>query len=123
MQLTARSALLAVALCACAFATVADEIRLKDGKKLYGVIVAYEDNMFKIKTDYGFVLVEKDKIASINHKPLPPRALRDLEQVASLPILAQRSQNSRTSLSVPRGQRHQTQVKSRLQRSNQRCPL
>lgn len=43
----------------------ADEIRLKDGKKLYGVIVAYEDNMFKVKTDYGYVLVEKDKIASI----------------------------------------------------------
>jgi len=45
--------------------TRADEIRLKDGKKLYGVIVAYEDNMFKVKTDFGFVLVEKDKIASI----------------------------------------------------------
>src|SRR3984957_19717519 len=43
----------------------ADEIRLKDGQKLYGVIVAYEDNMFRIKTDFGFVLVEKDKIASI----------------------------------------------------------
>jgi hypothetical protein len=43
----------------------ADEIRLKDGKKLYGVIVAYEENMFKVKTDFGFVLVEKDKIASI----------------------------------------------------------
>lgn len=43
----------------------ADEIRLKDGKKLYGVIVAYEDNMFKVKTDYGYVLVEKDKIAAI----------------------------------------------------------
>ncbi len=65
MQLPARSALLAAALCACASATIADEIRLKDGKKLYGVIVAYEDNMFKVKTDYGFVLVEKDKIASI----------------------------------------------------------
>jgi hypothetical protein len=43
----------------------ADEIRLKDGKKLYGVIVAYDDNMFKVKTDFGYVLVEKDKIASI----------------------------------------------------------
>jgi hypothetical protein len=42
-----------------------DEIRLKDGQKLYGVIVAYEDNMFKVKTDFGFVLVEKDKIAAI----------------------------------------------------------
>jgi hypothetical protein len=42
-----------------------DEIRLKDGKKLYGVIVGYEDNMFKVKTDFGYVLVEKDKIAQI----------------------------------------------------------
>src|SRR2546427_12841278 len=65
MKLPARSALLAAALCACACATVADEIQLKDGKKLYGVIVAYEDNMFKVKTDFGFVLVEKDKILKI----------------------------------------------------------
>ena len=48
-----------------AIPALADEIRLKDGKKLYGVIVAYEDNMFKVKTDYGYVLVEKDKIAAI----------------------------------------------------------
>src|ERR1700680_1853437 len=56
---------LVVALCGTAFVARADEIRLKDGKKLYGVIVAYEDNMFKVKTDFGYVLVEKDKIASI----------------------------------------------------------
>jgi hypothetical protein len=54
-----------LALSALAYSALADEIRLKDGKKLYGVIVAYEDNMFKVKTDYGYVLVEKDKIASI----------------------------------------------------------
>ncbi len=58
-------AALVMALCATAAVAQADEIRLKDGKKLYGVIVAYEDNMFKVKTDYGYVLVEKDKIASI----------------------------------------------------------
>ena len=55
----------ALALSAVAIPARADEIRLKDGKKLYGVIVAYEDNMFKVKTDFGYVLVEKDKIASI----------------------------------------------------------
>lgn len=54
-----------LALSALAYSTRADEIRLKDGKKLYGVIVAYEENMFKVKTEYGYVLVEKDKIASI----------------------------------------------------------
>jgi hypothetical protein len=54
----------------------ADEIRLKDGKKLYGVIVAYEENMFKVKTEFGYVLVEKDKIASIipTAPPAPPES-------------------------------------------------
>lgn len=59
---------LLAAICGVSLAAIpvsADEIRLKDGKKLYGVIVAYEANMFKVKTDFGYVLVEKDKIASI----------------------------------------------------------
>ncbi len=56
---------LLIAACGIARTARADEIRLKDGKKLYGVIVAYEDNMFRVKTDFGYVLVEKDKIASI----------------------------------------------------------
>jgi hypothetical protein len=55
----------ALAFCVIALPARADEIRLKDGRKLYGVIVAYEDNMFKIKTDFGYELIEKDKIASI----------------------------------------------------------
>jgi hypothetical protein len=58
-------AILASAMSLAAVFARADEIRLKDGKKLYGVIVAYDDNMFKVKTDFGYVLVEKDKIASI----------------------------------------------------------
>lgn len=61
------AALLSVGVFAGIFQTTAraDEIHLKDGKRLHGVIVAYEDNMFKVKTDFGYVLVEKDKIASI----------------------------------------------------------
>jgi hypothetical protein len=58
-------AVFALTFSAIAVSARADEIKLKDGKKLYGVIVAYEDNMFKVKTDFGYVLVEKDKIASI----------------------------------------------------------
>src|SRR5256886_16170176 len=55
----------ALAFCAIALPARADEIRLKGGRKLYGVIVAYEDNMFKVKTEYGYELIEKDKIESI----------------------------------------------------------
>jgi hypothetical protein len=58
-------AVFALTFSATAVSARADEIKLKDGKKLYGVIVSYEDNMFKVKTDFGYVLVEKDKIASI----------------------------------------------------------
>jgi len=60
-----RRASLFLALCFAVLPARADEIRLKDGKKLYGVIVSFDDNMFKVKTDFGYVLVEKDKIASI----------------------------------------------------------
>jgi len=65
MRVPAKLALFCAALAVLSAPSFPDEIRLKDGKKLYGVIVAYEDNMFKIKTDFGFVLVERDKIASI----------------------------------------------------------
>lgn len=44
---------------------LADEIQLKDGKTFYGTIVGYDNKMFKVKTDFGFIYIEKDKIASI----------------------------------------------------------
>jgi hypothetical protein len=65
MRVPAKLSLLFAVTCLAAASAFSDEIRLKDGKKLYGIIVAFEDNMFKVKTDYGFVLIEKDKIASI----------------------------------------------------------
>jgi hypothetical protein len=54
-----------LALAALARPALADEIHLKDGKTFYGTIVGYDNKMFKIKTDFGFIYVEKDKIASI----------------------------------------------------------
>ena len=59
--------LLALAL---AFATVvcgtrADELRLKDGSKIVGTIVGFEENSFKVQTSYGFALVRRDQIVSI----------------------------------------------------------
>jgi hypothetical protein len=65
MRILVKAGLLGMAFILAALSARADEIRLKDGKKLYGVIVAYEDGMFKVKTDFGYVLVEKDKIAAI----------------------------------------------------------
>src|SRR5580693_9878010 len=43
----------------------ADEIKLKDGSKIYGTIVGFEDNSFKVKTSYGFAVGQKDQVVSI----------------------------------------------------------
>jgi len=64
MRVLTRGALL-LAICVAASPVKSDEIQLKDGKTFYGVIVAYDSGMFKIKTDFGYILVEKSKIAAI----------------------------------------------------------
>lgn len=46
-------------------AAIADEFTLKDGRKIVGSIVGYEKDMFRIETDFGFILVRKDKVVSI----------------------------------------------------------
>ncbi len=43
----------------------ADTFKLKDGSTIVGTVVGYEGNSFKVKTNYGYALVEKDKIVSI----------------------------------------------------------
>ena len=43
----------------------ADEIRLKDGSKIIGTIVDFENDSFKVQTAYGFAMVRKDSIAQI----------------------------------------------------------
>jgi hypothetical protein len=44
----------------------ADEIRLKDGTKISGTIVGFENDSFRVETSYGFALIRKDKVADIN---------------------------------------------------------
>ena len=43
----------------------ADEFHLKDGSTVVGVIVGYQGNSFRVKTSYGFALVDRDSISSI----------------------------------------------------------
>jgi len=57
--------LAALAFLPLAAAACADEIKLKDGSKINGTIVGFEDNSFKVKTSYGFAVVQKDQVVSI----------------------------------------------------------
>jgi hypothetical protein len=86
-----RSALLGVStLCAFAFCPTAhaDEIRLKDGTTLYGVFVSLDGNMYKVRTPFGYLMVEKDKIAEIIPttdiaEPKPAKASAKKDSVAA----------------------------------------
>jgi hypothetical protein len=44
----------------------ADELKLKDGTKISGTIVGFEENSFRVKTNYGFAVVQKDQVLSIS---------------------------------------------------------
>lgn len=54
-----------VVLCA-AMVAHADELKLKDGTKIVGTIVGFEENSFRVKTNYGFAVVQKDQVLSIS---------------------------------------------------------
>lgn len=56
---------IAIAILLAATAATADELRLKDGTKIEGTIVGFEDNTFKVQTNFGFALVRKDQVISI----------------------------------------------------------
>jgi hypothetical protein len=43
----------------------ADVIRLKDGSKIVGTIVDFQNDSFKVQTSYGFAMVRKDRISQI----------------------------------------------------------
>ncbi|HEX4003684.1 MAG TPA: hypothetical protein VHX36_13625 [Candidatus Acidoferrales bacterium] len=67
------SLLLSAALCAAVGTSLfaapgarADELKLKDGTKISGTIVGFEQNSFKVKTSYGFAEVQKEQVVSIS---------------------------------------------------------
>lgn len=49
----------------CATTAFADEINLKDGSKIVGTVIGFEDNSFKVQTSFGIITFPKNMIASI----------------------------------------------------------
>src|SRR5690349_7768470 len=58
-------AALVISIWAIAGSARGDEFHLKDGSKIAGTIVSFEDGAFKVQTTYGFAYVRKDSIAEI----------------------------------------------------------
>jgi hypothetical protein len=47
----------------------AEEITLKDGKKITGTVVGFENGMFRLETDFGFALIKRETVKSISFGP------------------------------------------------------
>ena len=68
--------------------TSAEEITLKNGQKIVGTIVGYENDMFRVETEYGIALVRKDKVVSIqvtkpdagSPQPPPRPAIKTIDE-------------------------------------------
>ena len=85
--------ILGLALLALLFSAVAaraDEIRLKDGTKIIGTIVGFENDSFRVETSYGFALIQKDKVADISiiatKKDSEPKAQGERARRRRLPL-------------------------------------
>jgi hypothetical protein len=63
----------------------ADEIRLKDGSKVIGTIVGFENDSFRVETSYGFALIRKDKVADINITGSKQDSASSAKSIASAP--------------------------------------
>ncbi len=80
-----RRTVCALALLLLAAPALADEIRLKDGTKITGTVIGFEDNSFKVQTSYGFALVRKDKIAAIIPSEAKPEPKKDAKPESKKP--------------------------------------
>lgn len=43
-----------------------EEITLKDGKKIIGTVVGFENGMFRVETDFGFALIKRETVKSMS---------------------------------------------------------
>jgi len=76
----------------------ADDIKLKDGSKISGSIVGFDDNSFKVQTSYGFAFVRKDQVVSITvSNPAKPGANKS---AADAPVAAENANPSKAASSA-----------------------
>jgi len=92
----------------------ADEIKLKDGTKITGTIVGFEENSFKVKTSYGFAVVQKDQVVSIivsdtskkssagTDQPVPDKSTAPGAKPAKADVAANADASAASAVSTPK---------------------
>jgi hypothetical protein len=79
----------------------ADELKLKDGTTIVGTIVGFEENSFKVKTNYGFAEVQKDQVASIVISAAPKKKESEKKPEAATPVVSASTESAPPRPSKP----------------------
>jgi hypothetical protein len=82
----------------------ADELHLKDGTKVIGTIVGYQGNSFRVKTSYGFALVERSSVVSITvtkSDPKPAAAEKPPRSAEEKAFASKNAKNDPPALNTP----------------------
>jgi hypothetical protein len=94
------------AVLAASLATQADELKLKDGTKITGSIVGFEENSFKVQTSYGFAVVQKDQVVAITisdaTKATPEKAAAAAKPAKSEKVSAPAAQSAQQAPPTPK---------------------
>jgi hypothetical protein len=94
------------AVLAASLATQADELKLKDGTKITGTIVGFEENSFKVQTSYGFAVVQKDQVVAISisdaAKTTPEKAAVPAKPAKSEKVTAPAAQSAQLAPPTPK---------------------
>jgi hypothetical protein len=75
----------------------AEEFYLKDGTKIVGTIVGFEEKAFRVETSFGFAIIYKDKIERIvftGSTPQPVLGAVPEQALPSEPVVAESSQGA-----------------------------
>ncbi len=75
----------------------AEEFNLKDGTKIVGTIVGFEEKAFRVETSFGFAIIYKDKIERIvftGSIPQPVLGAVPEQTLPSEPVVAESSQGA-----------------------------
>jgi len=86
-----------IVLAACAVlagGVCADQLHLKDGSVINGTIVGFDESSFKVKTNYGYAMVRRDQVVSIDVTDTDSGALKKPDASAT-PVA------SRTTATAP----------------------
>jgi hypothetical protein len=102
MRMRAWGALFAICGCLLIVRPIsADEIRLKDGSKIIGTVVAIENGSYKVQTSYGYAMIEKEKIAAIIPVSAPAKDSKPSDK-ENKPAVASTSDDSKKTDSLQR---------------------